>query len=253
MDSLLDFSSKVVLITGAARGLGKGLAEALAERGAKLVIGDVDEAGVRDVAGALTEKGAEVVALGCDVSVNAQCKAMVDAAVETFGQLDIAVNNAGVAHPLMPLHDIEESLMDSQFNVNVKGVQFGMRHQTKQMLKQQSGVILNVSSVAGITGAAYLSAYGAAKHAVIGLTRAGAAEYARHNIRVNAVCPFFTLTRMVTDMSDSEEQKSMSRRTPMGRLAQPEEIVSMMLMLLSPANTFMTGQSIAIDGGVSAV
>jgi NAD(P)-dependent dehydrogenase (short-subunit alcohol dehydrogenase family) len=142
--------------------------------------------------------------------------------------------------------------MDSQFAINVKGVQFGMSHQIKQMLTQDGGAILNVSSMAGLGGAARVGAYSMAKHAVIGLTKTGAVEYGRHNIRINAICPFFTLTQMVTDMADENMQAKMSQGAPMKRLGEPKEIVAMMLMMLSPANSYMTGQCIAIDGGVSA-
>lgn len=252
MDPLLDFTGKVAVITGAAQGFGKLLAEELATRGAKLVISDINGAGVQQVADDIASKGADVIALTCDVSKNEDCKAMVDAAIETFGRVDIGVNNAGVAHEFMPLHEIDESIMDSQFAINVKGVQFGMRHQIKQMLTQGEGIILNVSSMAGLGGAARGSAYAMAKHAVIGLTKTGAVEYARSNIRINAVCPFFTLTPMVTNFADETMQGKMSKGAPMGRLGEPKEIVAMMLMMLSPANTYMTGQCIAIDGGVSA-
>ena len=252
MDPLLDFSGKVAVITGAAQGLGKLLAEELAQRGAKLVISDINEAGVRKVADDIASTGAEIVALKCDVSKNKECKAMVDTAIEHFGCLDIGVNNAGIAHEFQPLHEIDEALMDSQFAINVKGVQFGMSHQIEQMLKQEGGAILNVSSMAGLGGAALVGAYSMAKHAVIGLTKTGAVEYGRHNIRINAICPFFTLTQMVTDMADDSMQEKMSRGAPMKRLAESKEVVAMMLMMLSPANTYMTGQCIAIDGGVSA-
>ena len=252
MDPLLDFTGKVAVITGAAQGFGKLLAEELAQRGAKLVISDINEAQVHQVADAIASKGGEVIALKCDVSINEECKAMVDAAIEHFGRVDIGVNNAGVAHGFHPLHEIEESLMDSQFAVNVKGVQFGMKHQIAQMLTQEGGAILNVSSMAGLGGAARVGAYSMAKHAVIGLTKTGAVEYGRHNIRINAICPFFTLTQMVTDMADANMQGKMSLGAPMKRLGEPKEIVAMMLMMLSPANTYMTGQCIAIDGGVSA-
>jgi NAD(P)-dependent dehydrogenase (short-subunit alcohol dehydrogenase family) len=252
MDPLLDFTGKVAIITGAAQGLGKLLAKALAERGAKLVISDINEQGVMKVADSIASTGAEVIALKCDVSKNEDCKAMVDTAIENFGSVDIGVNNAGVAQQFKALHEIDESLMDSQFAVNVKGVQFGMSHQIKQMLTQQGGAILNVSSMAGLAGASKFGAYCMAKHAVIGLTKTGAVEYGRNNIRINAICPFFTLTNMVTDMADENMLGKMSRGTPLKRLAEPKEIVAMMLMMLSPANTYMSGQCIAIDGGVSA-
>ena len=252
MDPLLDFTGKVAVITGAAQGFGKLLAQTLAQRGAKLVISDINEAGVQQVADDIAATGAEVFALKCDVSKTEDCKAMVDAAIENFGRVDIGVNNAGVAHGFSALHEIDEALMDSQFAINVKGVQFGMRYQIEQMLKQAGGAILNVSSMAGLCGAAKVGAYSMAKHAVIGLTKTGAVEYGRHNIRINAICPFFALTQMVTDMADDNMQAKMSQGAPMKRLAEPKEIVVMMLMMLSPENTYMTGQCIAIDGGVSA-
>jgi len=252
MDSLLDFTGKVAVITGAAQGFGKLLAEELAMRGAKLVISDINESGVQQVADDITSRGAEVIALKCDVSKKEECKAMVDTAIAHFDRVDIGVNNAGIAHDFRALHDIEESLLDSQFAINVKGVQFGMSYQIKQMLKQEGGAILNVSSMAGLHGAASVGAYSMAKHAVIGLTKTGAVEYGRNNIRINAICPFFTLTQMVTDMADENMRGKMSKGVPMKRLAEPKEVVAMMLMMLSPANTYMTGQCIAIDGGVSA-
>jgi NAD(P)-dependent dehydrogenase (short-subunit alcohol dehydrogenase family) len=252
MDPLLDFTGKVAVITGAAQGFGKLLAEELAKRGAKLVISDINESGVQNVADDIASTGAKVIALKCDVSKNKDCKAMVDAAIEHFGCVDIAVNNAGIAHGFTAFYDIDEALMDSQFAINVKGVQFGMSHQIEQMLKQEGGAILNVSSMAGISGAPKVAAYSMAKHAVIGLTKTGAVEFGRHNIRINAICPFFTLTNMVTDMADENMQEKMSRGAPMKRLGEPKEIVAMMLMMLSPVNTYMTGQCIAIDGGVSA-
>ena len=159
MDPLLDFTGKVAVITGAAQGFGKLLAEELAKRGAKLVISDIKDDAVQAVAKAISATGAEVIALASDVSKNDDCKAMVETAVKNFGRVDIGVNNAGVAHEFMPLHDIDESIMDSQFAINVKGVQFGMRHQIQQMLTQGEGAILNVSSMAGLNGAARGSAY----------------------------------------------------------------------------------------------
>jgi NAD(P)-dependent dehydrogenase (short-subunit alcohol dehydrogenase family) len=252
MDPLLDFTGKVAVITGAAQGFGKLLAKELAQRGAKLVISDINGDGVQQVADEIASTGAEVFALKCDVAKSDDCKAMVDVAIENFGRVDIGVNNAGIAHDYASLHETDEDLMDSQFAVNVKGVQYGMRYQIEQMLQQEGGSILNVSSMAGVSGAPRMAAYSMAKHAVIGLTKTGAVEYGRNNIRVNAICPFFTLTQMVTDMADDSMQSKMSRGAPMKRLGEPEEIVTMMLMMLSPSNTYMTGQCIAIDGGVSA-
>jgi NAD(P)-dependent dehydrogenase (short-subunit alcohol dehydrogenase family) len=252
MDSLLDFSNKVALITGAAQGFGKMLAQGLAERGAKLVLGDIQTELLAELGQSLTAAGHQVVTLPCDVSKNADCQAMVAAAVEHFGRLDIAVNNAGIAHEFTPLHQIDEALMDRQFAINVKGVQFGMAHQINQMLTQEQGVILNVSSMAGLGAAPRIGAYSAAKHAVVGLTRSGAVEYATNNIRINAICPFFSPTNMVTELTNDKMRAGMAQGTPMQRLAEPQEVVAMMVMMLSPANSYMTGQCIAIDGGMSA-
>ena len=253
MDPLLDFTGKSVLITGAAQGFGYLIAESLAQRGAKLIISDINEAGINEVAKGLSTKGYEVIGIKCDVAKEAQCQHLVEAAIKHYGQLDIAINNAGIAPSvLMPLHLTDEHTIDRQFSVNVKGVQFGMKHQITQMLLQNEGVILNVSSMAGLGGAAYISSYAAAKHAVLGLTKSAAVEYATKNIRINAVCQFFTLTKMVTDSGLTSSLEALSEGTPMKRLAKPAEIVDVMLMLISPKNTYMTGQCIAIDGGLSA-
>ncbi|NMP31615.1 glucose 1-dehydrogenase [Thalassotalea sp. M1531] len=252
MDSMLNFQDKVALITGASQGLGKLLAIELAKRGAKLVLGDIKSEALADVTETLKADGYPVISLAGDVSSSEYCQSLTSAAVENYGRLDISVNNAGVAPAFSPLHLTDEATMDKQFAVNVKGVQFGMKSQIEQMLTQGGGVILNVSSMAGLGGAPTISSYAAAKHAVVGLTKSGALEYAAANIRINAICPFFTLTNMVTDVSDDEGRKTLARRTPMKRLADPKEIVAAMLLILSPANTYMNGQCIAIDGGVSA-
>ncbi|WGL16542.1 SDR family oxidoreductase [Microbulbifer bruguierae] len=257
-DPLLDFSGKVALITGAASGFGALLAEELGRRGASLVLGDINEDGLAPVVEKLTDAGVAVQAVACDVSSETDCAAMVALARENFGRLDIAVNNAGIAPPMQYFEDVEEETFDLQHSVNVKGVFFGMKHQLKLMRTQGSGIILNVSSMAGLGGAPKSSAYAGAKHSVIGLTRTAAVEYARHNVRVNAICPFYTLTPMITDMTAPEgatvEQVHgiFAAGCPMKRLGKPEEVVSAMVMLCSPALSYVTGQTLAVDGGVSA-
>lgn len=260
MDKLLDFTGKTVLITGAAQGFGALLATELAQRGAQLVLGDIQTEPLMALASDLKAKGAKVVAQPCDVANEKHCKALVDSAVDQFGQLDIAVNNAGIAHTLAPLETLSNETFEKQWQVNVMGVQYGLRHQITAMRKQKQGVILNVSSMAGLGGTPRGAAYSAAKHAVIGLTKTAAVEVAKDNIRVNAICPFFTATPMVTESDlvtlagNLEQAKdALSRGAPMRRIAEPEEIVNVMVMLLSPFNTYMTGQAIAVDGGVSAI
>jgi len=257
LDPLLDFTDKAVLITGAAQGFGKLLAEQLAERGARLVIGDIQYDAVQAVADQITAAGGDAIGLSCDVSKDADCKAMVDTAVERFGQLDIAVNNAGIAGDMKYLVDFTEDEMDLQFAVNTKGVFFGMQHQVPRLRESGGGAILNVSSMAGIGAAPKSATYSAAKHAVIGLTKTAAFENAAANIRVNAICPYFAMTELLTSAAKSggidDIDAFLGRGTPMRRVARPEEIVNVMLMMISPGNTFMNGQAIAVDGGSSAI
>lgn len=251
MDS--EFTNKVVMITGAASGFGKILAERLSRAGAKIVIGDRNVDGVMQVGQALEQAGGKVRAMACDVTSEAQVKAMVEAAVRHFGRLDIAINNAGTGTPPKLLIDTEEAELDFNFAVNAKGVFFGLKHQIRQMLTQGSGgCILNVASMAGIGGAPKLTAYAAAKHAVVGLTRTAAVEYAKKGIRVNAVCPFYSPTPLVTEGLKEMPQDFLAEATPMKRLGSPDEMVSAMLGIVSPSNSYMNGQAIAVDGGVSA-
>jgi NAD(P)-dependent dehydrogenase (short-subunit alcohol dehydrogenase family) len=250
--NLTSYAGQVVMITGAASGFGELLARELAAMGARLVLGDRNHEGLQRVARELRADGAEVVDLHCDVTREAEVKAMVDAAVASFGRLDVGVNNAGMSTPMKALIDTLEADLDLNFAVNAKGVFFGMKHQIAQMLKQGGGVILNVASMAGLGGAPKLAAYSAAKHAVIGLTRTGAAEYARRNIRVNAVCPFYSSTPMVTE-GLAEQVEYLSQASPMKRLGTPGETVAVMLMLCARENSYMTGQAVAVDGGVSAL
>jgi NAD(P)-dependent dehydrogenase (short-subunit alcohol dehydrogenase family) len=253
MDSLLDFTNKTAIITGAASGFGMRLAAELNKRGCKLVLSDIDDEGLANTHKSLPfpEQAVTVVA---DVAKETNAKLLVETAVNTFGSLDIAVNNAGIAHPMAATHELSEAMFDSQFSVNVKGVAFGMKYQVAAMLKQGHGHILNISSLAGLGGAPKAGAYVAAKHAVTGLTKTAAVEYARYNIQVNAVCPFFSPTNIMNvDGLNTEEARAMlAKGSPMKRLGKPEEMVNVMLLILSPGNTYMNGQAIAIDGGVTA-
>jgi len=250
--NLDSYRDQVVMITGAASGFGALLAQRLAGLGARLVLGDRDVAGLERVAGALREAGAAVLAVPCDVTREAQVKALVEAAIGTFGRLDVGVNNAGILTPMKRFIDTTEEELDRSHAVNTKGVFFCMQQQIRQMLEQGGGVILNIASMAGLGGAPKLAAYAAAKHAVVGLTRTAAVEYARRGIRVNALCPFYSATPMVTESEVGEQQDFLAQGSPMKRLGTPEEIVAAMLMLCAKENSYMTGQAIAVDGGISA-
>lgn len=251
--TLSSFENKVVLITGAASGFGKILADKLAAFGARLVLGDLNEAGLRKVAEDLRGRhGAQVVDRRCDVSIEADSKALVEAAVEAFGALDIAVNNAGISRDMKLLIETTEEEMDVNFAVNTKGVFFGMKHQITQMLTARSGIILNVSSMAGIGGAPRLGAYCASKHAVVGLTKTAAVEYGSKNIRCNAICPYYSPTPLLEGSPVAERPEIFAQGTPMKRLGEPEEIVEAMLMLIAPQNSYLNGQAVAVDGGLAA-
>ncbi|EXB68919.1 SDR family NAD(P)-dependent oxidoreductase [Acinetobacter nosocomialis] len=246
------YSDQVVLITGAASGFGALLAQQLAEQGAKLVLGDRNIAGLNAVVEPLQQAGIQVVAQACDVSLEAEVQALVQSAVDHFGRIDVSINNAGMSPPMKSFIDTNEADLDLSFAINAKGVFFGMKHQIRQMLQQGGGVILNVASIAGLGAAPKLAAYSAAKHAVVGLTKTAAVEYANKGIRVNAICPFYTTTPMVLDSELNAKQDFLAQASPMKRLAHPSEVVAMMLMMCAKENSYLTGQAIAIDGGVTA-
>jgi len=259
MDNLLNFTNKTVLITGAASGFGKSLAQELAKRGANLVLADFNEAGLAQTVSDAESAGARVVALVGDVADEKHAEQLVASAVETFGRLDIAVNNAGIAPALGPLTQIDADTLGRQLDVNTKGVAYGLKYQLRVMSAQKDGAILNVSSMAGLGGTPMGSSYGAAKHAVIGLTKTAAVECGSMNVRVNAICPFFTSTPMVDNPimnpnnNIEEVNKNLARGCPMKRIARVEEIVNVMVMMLSPANSYMNGIAVPIDGGMSAM
>ncbi|MGK9156160.1 SDR family NAD(P)-dependent oxidoreductase [Acinetobacter radioresistens] len=250
---LYNFTNKVVLITGAASGLGEALAQKFGLLGAKLVVGDTNEGKLLDLVEKLKLKGVDIVGMKSDVSSEEDQQRLVEKAIISWNRLDIAINNAGMSPKMKSLVDTTEGDFDKTISVNAKGVFLGLKYQTKAMIEHQvQGTILNVSSVAGISGAPFLSAYSAAKHAVIGLTKTAALENAKYGIKINAICPFYTLTPMVMDSNLNDKIDALAQVNPMKRLAKIEEVVDVMVMLCSTANSYMTGQSITIDGGLTA-
>jgi NAD(P)-dependent dehydrogenase (short-subunit alcohol dehydrogenase family) len=245
---MTEFADRVVFITGGASGIGAASARAFAACGARVVIGDVQQAMAQSVA---HEVGGFAVA--CDVRDDTAVAAAVASAVDRYGTIDIAVNAAGIGGAEVRTADYPVETWDAVVDVNLNGVFRAMRHQLPVMLAAGRGVIVNVASVAGLGGFPRHSAYAASKHGVIGLTRSAALEYARKGIRVNALCPGFTLTPMVQGMLDAGlPVEELTARVPAGRLGTADEMADTVLYLCSTASAFMVGHALAIDGGIAA-
>jgi NAD(P)-dependent dehydrogenase (short-subunit alcohol dehydrogenase family) len=248
----ISFENKVALITGAASGLGLATATAFAEAGAAVALADWNEDAVEAAAENLAAKGHRTLAIRCDVSDDAQVEAMVQQTVAAFGQLDAAYNNAGVQNVLAETADTTGEDYERVMGINLRGVWSSMKFELQQMRRQGSGAIVNCSSLGGLIGGAERGIYHAAKHGVIGFTKSAALEYGTRGIRVNAVCPGLIWTPMSEQMVASgqgEALKGMEKMIPMGRVGQPEEIANAVLWLCSSAASYVTGQSISVDGG----
>ena len=247
----ISFENKVALVTGAASGLGLATARAFAESGASVVLADWNEMEVQAAAKSLA--GPKTLAIRCDVSDDAQVEAMVKETVATFGQLDAAYNNAGIQNVLAETADYPRDDYDRVMAVNLRGVWSCMKFELQQMRKQGSGAIVNCSSLGGLIGGAQRATYHAAKHGVIGLTKSAALEYATRGIRVNDVCPGMIRTpmfdKMVEEGQGEEIDKMLKTLVPMGRMGKAEEIADAVLWLCSSAASYVTGQSISVDGG----
>jgi NAD(P)-dependent dehydrogenase (short-subunit alcohol dehydrogenase family) len=245
------FEGKVALVTGAASGLGLATAQAFAAEGAAVLLADYDEVSVRRVTDELVAAGRQAIGLRCDVADEQQVALVVREAIGRFGRLDFAYNNAGIQVPVAETADAESSDFERLNAVNYRGVWNAMKHELRHMREQGSGAIVNCSSQTGVIATPGLGAYTASKHAVIGLTRAAALEYASKGIRVNAVCPGACLTPMV-ERALAEEPETMNavvKEVPLGRLGRAEEIASAVLWLCSPGAGFVTGHALVLDGG----
>src|SRR3984885_11166878 len=248
----ITFENKVALVTGAGSGLGLATAKAFAAAGASVVLADWNEKAARSAADALAAQGHKTLAVVCDVSDDAQVEAMVGQTVSRFGRLDAAYNNAGVQNVLAETADTTREDYDRVMGINLRGIWSSMKFELQQMRKQGSGSIVNCSSLGGLVGGAERGIYHAAKHGVLGFTKSAALEYAAQGIRINAICPGLIRTPMSDQMvaaGQGDALKALEKSIPMARVGRPEEIANAVLWLCSDAASYVTGQSISVDGG----
>ena len=248
-------AGKVIVITGAASGIGRATALICAREGAKVVVADRDRAGGEQTVGMVRDGGGQGSFVAVDVSNEDQVNAMVAHAVQTYGRLDGAFNNAAIGEAITGLLDETNAMYDSMMDVNVRGVWLCLRAQIRQMQAQGGGgAIVSTSSAAGIQGTTKMAIYGATKHAVIGLTKAAALEFARTGLRVNAVCPGVIETPMLHGVIGQSErlQQGFMASQPNRRFGQPEEIGEAVAWLLSDAASLVTGIAMSVDGGLAA-
>lgn len=245
-------NGKVALVTGASGGIGRAAALAFAGSGAAVLVSDVNAEGGAETVAMIEAQGGKARFQACNVGDAAQVKAMVAAAVESFGRLDYAFNNAGINN--LGSNEYEDDVWARSLAVNLSGVMYCMREEAEVMLKQGGGAIVNTASINGLVGNGAQPGYTATKHGVVGLTRHGALRWAQAGIRVNAVCPGVIETPMTAPLTANPEMKKvLDGMTPMGRMGKAEEIAAAAVWLCSDQASFVTGHPLVIDGGATAV
>ncbi|MGE5519012.1 MAG: SDR family NAD(P)-dependent oxidoreductase [Candidatus Dadabacteria bacterium] len=247
-----DLENKVAIVTGGGSGIGREVAIIYANNGAKVIVADVDEKGGNETVSAIKQTGGDAFFVKADSSLPADNQKLVEKAVEQYGGLHIACNNAGIGGPLAPTGDYPIEGWDKVIAINLSGVFYGMRYQIPQMLKSGGGAIVNMASILGYVGTAYSPAYVAAKHGVVGLTKTAAIEYSKQNIRVNSVGPGYILTPLLTNNLTKEQLDGLVGLHPIGRLGKAEEVANLVLFLSSDKASFISGGYYTVDGGYVA-
>ena len=245
------FEGKVALVTGGAAGIGRTTALAFAAEGARVVIADINVEGGEETVRMIRDQGGEAVFVKTDVRVAEEVKNMAEKAVEAFGRLDIAFNNAGISEDAFTISRCPEDSWERMIDTNLTGVFLCMKYELPKMRQSGGGSIVNSASVMGLVGDGSHPAYSGSKHGVVGVTRTAAIVYARAGIRVNAVCPGPTLTAMIHKLIDGhpDVEQLLLSNVPMHRMAQPEEIARVVLFLCSDDASYITGHALAVDGG----
>jgi len=247
------FVDRGVLVTGAGSGIGRAAAQLFAKEGARVVVVDQNEADAQATAASIRDSGGEALAVRADVSREADCRAMVERTLAAYGRLNVAFNNAGVGGSGFPVGDEEEVAWDRVIGVNLKGVFLSMKYELPALIAAGGGAIVNTASVAGLVGERGIGVYSASKHGVVGLTRTAALDYIGQGVRINAVCPGATRTQLLAAwFQDPKVQEFILSRHPIGRVAEPEEIARAVLFLASDDASFIVGQALAVDGGLTA-
>ncbi|RIV34638.1 SDR family NAD(P)-dependent oxidoreductase [Micromonospora radicis] len=245
---------KVAFITGGASGMGRACALTFAADGARVVVVDLNEKGLEETVALVEAQGGEAASIVCDVSSEESVKAAIDFTIERFGRLDGAVNSAGIDSKMHPFAEIPTDEWNRNLGVNLTGLAFCVRYEIERMLEVGGGSIVNIASVAGLIGVPGMADYTAAKHGVVGLTKAAAADYARQNVRINVICPGVIATAMMAEhFQASPELEAVYRKSnPMHRWGTPEEIADAAAWLLSARSSYVTAQAIAVDGGANS-
>ena len=245
---------KVAVLTGATTGIGRATADILARRGASVVISGRREELGRQAVSEIRAAGGEATFTLADVNKDADIRRLIEGTVKKYGRLDMAVNNAGISNKTVKLGDADPGKFQEMLQTNVMGVYLCMQYELRQMLENGGGAIVNLASIAGLNGILYTAPYGATKHAVVGLTKAGALDYATQNIRVNAVAPGVTNTEIIAGSIalGQYDYPTVSAMAPMNRMGKPEEIANGIVWLLSDEASFVTGHVLNVDGGFQA-